>query len=470
MNRIMVIDDELSVRESLRMALGKDFRLTLASTGEEALKLLDDAEQDLVLLDLVMPGIDGIQALKRIRQINPGLPVVILTATQMVRTAVEAMKLGASDYLTKPFDLDELRLVIEKCLLTSELQREVHTLRWEVKKRFEFGNVLIGESTAMKAISSKIEQIADTKTTVLIVGESGTGKELVAKALHYNSGRRARPFVAINCAAIPESLIESELFGYEKGAFTNAQGKKPGQFEMAHTGTLFLDEIGELSLATQAKILRALQEREFLRVGGTSPIRVDVRLVTATNKNLDEAVRKGAFREDLYYRVNVIPIHLPPLRDRREDVPLLLKHFIAKRSEEDGAPPKTFTDEAIQLLLRHDWPGNVRELENVVEQAVALTRGDRIGPEDLPPRLREQSHTVGLRDDAIAGNISFDRAVADFEKELLLEALKKTGYVQTHAASLLGISRRILKYKMDSLGIVARPEEGSVPPETPPSR
>jgi DNA-binding NtrC family response regulator len=410
-------------------------------------------------LDLVMPGIDGMEVLRRIRQINTNLPVVILTATQLIRTAVEAMKLGASDYLTKPFDLDELRLVIDKCLLTRELQKEVHSLRWEVKKRFDFGNVLIGQSTAMQAIYSKIEQIADTRTTVLIVGESGTGKELVAKALHYNSGRRDRPIVAINCAAIPEGLIESELFGHEKGAFTNALSRKPGQFELAHTGTLFLDEVSELSLQTQSKILRAIQEREFVRVGGTRPIRVDVRLITATNKNLEEGVRNGSFREDLYYRINVVPIHLPPLRDRREDVPMLVKYFIGKTIEADGGPSKTFTDQAMDLLIRHDWPGNVRELENVVEQAMTLARGNEIGAEDLPPRLHDQSRPTNLREEAVAGRLSLDRAVSEFEREILLAALKKTGYVQTHAAALLGISRRILKYKMDCLGIIARQEE-----------
>ena len=469
MKSLMIVDDELSVRESLRMALGKDFRATLASSGEEALKLLDEAEPDLILLDIIMQGMDGLQVLKRVRQINRRLPVVILTATQMIRTAVEAMKLGATDYLTKPFDLDELRLVIDKCIEAGELEREVHALRWEVEKRFDFGNILIGKSTAMKAIYSKIEQVADTKTTILIVGESGTGKELVAKALHYNSGRHDRPFVAINCAAIPESLIESELFGHEKGSFTNALARKPGQFETAHMGTLFLDEIGELSLATQAKILRAIQEREFVRVGGTSPIHVDVRLITATNKNLEEAVRKGTFREDLFYRINVVPIHLPPLRDRREDIPVLVNHFIAKRIGEGGGR-KIFSEEAMDLLIRHDWPGNVRELENAVEQAVTLVRREQIGADDLPPRLRDPVKSTDLREEAISGRVSFERAVSEFEREILLAALKKTGYVQTHAAALLGISRRILKYKMDNLGIVGRQEEGAEPPDAPSRR
>jgi transcriptional regulator with GAF, ATPase, and Fis domain len=302
---------------------------------------------------------------------------------------------------------------------------------------------------------------------VLITGESGTGKELVAKALHYNSGRRDRPFVALNCAALPETLIESELFGHEKGSFTDATARRVGQFELANSGTLFLDEIGDLSAMTQAKLLRVLQEREFTRIGGVQAIKVDVRIVAATNKNLEELVRKGQFREDLYYRINVIALYLPPLRERGEDVPLLAKHFLSKRIEEDHRPSQDFSKEAIDLLARYPWPGNVREMENIIEQAFIWSKGsDVVTPEHLPTILRNDTRSSSLRDDTLAGRLSLEKAVMEFEREIILDALKKNNYVQTHAASQLGISRRMLKYRMDTLGI-GRPD-GESPPEPEP--
>jgi DNA-binding NtrC family response regulator len=375
------------------------------------------------------------------------------------------MKLGAADYLSKPFDVEELQIVIERTLGKQELEQEVRQLRAQVVQRYAFHN-LIGKSPAMQEIYAKIEQVADSRTTVLVTGESGTGKELVAKAIHYNSARRERPFVALNCAALPETLIESELFGHEKGSFTDATARRVGQFELAHTGTLFLDEIGDLSAATQAKLLRVLQEREFTRVGGVQSIKVDVRIVAATNKNLDEMVRKNQFREDLYYRINVIALYLPPLRERGEDIALLAKHFLAKRIEEEKRPPQEFTKGSLELISHYPWPGNVREMENIIEQAFIWSKGsDVITPEHLPNILRTDTRSTSLRDDTLAGRLSLEKAVMEFEREIILDALKRTTYVQTHAAAMLGISRRMLKYRMDTLGI-SRPDNG-VNPEPP---
>ena len=450
---LLVVDDEFSVRESLKIVLKDNFKLSFASNGEEALQHFDESPHHLILLDIIMPKIDGIEVLKKIRKIDPAIPVIMLTATKTIKSAVEAMKLGATDYITKPFDVDEIFLLIKRALEKQELDREIKSLRWEVKKKFGFNNILVGKSPTMNEVYSKIEQIADTKTTVLITGESGTGKELVAKALHYNSSRRHKPFIAINCAAIPETLIESELFGHERGAFTDARTRRLGQFEMANSGTLFLDEIADLSPATQAKLLRVIQEKEFLRLGGTQTVRVDIRLISATNKNLEKAVKEKFFREDLYYRINVVSIYLPPLRKRKEDIIPLFNHFLSKKSEEENKEPKVFSKEAIEGLLKHSWPGNIRELENVIEQVVTLTQGQVIQYENLPDKLTQDIRTNTLRDETLSGHISFENALLEFEKDILLSALKKTNFVQTHAASLLGISRRILKYKMDTLGL-----------------
>ena len=330
MKRALIVDDESSVRESLKIILKDRYKILLAENADQALTLFEQESPDVVLLDVIMPEMDGIAVLKRMRELDTTTPIIMLTATRMVKTAVEAMKLGATDYLGKPFDVEELKLVIEKVLATKDLEQEVRYLRSEVSRRYSFKSI-IGKSREMQEIYTRIEQIADTRATALITGESGTGKELVARALHYNSSRKDRPFIAINCAALPDTLIESELFGHERGAFTDAQSRKIGQIEMADRGTLFLDEIADLSLPTQAKLLRVLQEKEFMRVGGTQLIRVDMRLITATNKDLPEALKRGQLREDLYYRINVIPIHLPPLRERTEDLPLLISHFLAKK-------------------------------------------------------------------------------------------------------------------------------------------
>ncbi len=450
--RVLLIDDEPRVRASLKMVLEPTYDVITAADAQEGLDLFRCESPNLVLLDVIMPGTDGLTVLQAMRAEDRSIPVIMLTGTKSVKTAVDAMKLGASDYLSKPFDVEELRIVVARTLESHDLEREVRYLRAQVVNRYAFHN-LIGKSPAMQEIYAKIEQVADSRTTVLITGESGTGKELVARALHYNSSRRDRPFIALNCAALPETLIESELFGHEKGSFTDATARRVGQFELANSGSLFLDEIGDLSPMTQAKLLRVLQEREFTRIGGIQPIKVDVRIIAATNKNLDDLVRRGTFREDLYYRINVISLYLPPLRERGEDIPLLAKHFLDKRIEEEKRPHQEFSKEAIELLARYPWPGNVRELENVVEQALLWSKGAMILPEHLPKSLRSDNRSSSLREDTLAGRLSLEKAVMEFEREIILDALKRTNYVQTHAANLLGISRRMLKYRMDTLGI-----------------
>lgn len=463
--RLLLIDDEARVRASLKMVLEMSYDILQAADAQEGLDVFRKEGPDLVLLDVILPGTDGLAVLQTLRSESKMLPVIMLTGTKSVKTAVDAMKLGAADYLSKPFDVEELRFVIDRALKDLEKDRELKQLRSQVVQRYAFHN-LIGKSSGMQEIYAKIEQVADSRTTVLITGESGTGKELVAKALHYNSARRDRPFIALNCAALPETLIESELFGHEKGSFTDATARRTGQFEMANTGTLFLDEIGDLSPVTQAKLLRVLQEREFNRIGGVQPIKVDVRIVAATNKNLDEMVRKGQFREDLYYRINVISLYLPALRDRDEDIALLAKHFLAKRVEEEKRPQREFSKEALELLVRYPWPGNVRELENIIEQAfIWSNNADHITPEHLPAILKGDVRSASLHDDTISGRLSLEKAVMEFEREIILDALKRTNYVQTHAANLLGISRRMLKYRMDSLGITRADRDPNPEPD-----
>ncbi|MGH7208987.1 MAG: sigma-54-dependent transcriptional regulator [Nitrospiraceae bacterium] len=450
--RVLLVDDEEGIRTSLKMILEPTYEVACAADAHEGLDQFRRETPNLILLDVILPDSDGLTLLQTIRSEDRDIPVIMLTAMKTVKTAVDAMKMGAADYLTKPFDLEELRLIVAKALAAEDLEREVRALRAQVVNRYAFHN-LIGKSPSMQEIYSKIEQIANARTTVLITGESGTGKELVARALHYNSSRRDRPFIALNCAAIPETLIESELFGHEKGSFTDAMARRAGQFELAHGGTLFLDEIGDLSLSTQAKLLRVLQEREFTRIGGSHPIRVDVRFIAATNKNLVELLRRKLFREDLYYRINVISLYLPPLRDRLEDIPILAKHFLAKRLEDEKQSPQELSKDSLEALLKYHWPGNVRELENVLEQATVWCRGTTITPEHFPSSLRAGTQSDSLREETLSGRLPFEKAVQEFEKEIILDALRRTEYVQTRAADLLGISRRMLKYRMDSLGI-----------------
>ena len=460
MKSILIVDDELATRESLRMILKRKYDLMLAASGEEALSALETKQPDLILLDIIMPGMDGMETLKKIKEKDRKQQVVMITATKTVKTAVDAMKLGAFDYLTKPFDVNEITQVVEEAVKN------------EGDRRFKIicdkANI-IGKSTAMQKIYELIRQVADRKSTVLISGESGTGKELVARAIHFNGPRRDKPFVALNCAAIPETLIESELFGHEKGAFTNAYERRIGHFELSQQGTLFLDEITELSQYTQAKILRFLQEKEFTRVGGTKPITVDTRLVAATNQNLEEALKDKQIREDFYYRINVVPIVLPPLRNRREDIPLLIDYFLKKIVAEEGHQPISVSDDAMNIFEKYDWPGNVREMENLVERLVALAEGNVITAEDVPGHIRQnnipkpaaaQNDDGSYHESVMNGKLSLEEAESEFNREIILNALEKSAYVQSRAAKMLGITRRILKYKMDKLGISAPEENG----------
>ncbi len=455
LKKVLIVDDESSIRDSLRLLLRTNFEVSVAEDGESALSLFDDLNPDLVLLDVIMPKLDGIETLRRLREINPKVPVIMLTATSAVRTAVDAMKAGAVDYLNKPFDIEELTTLIVNTLDSSggTVIAATQGARIEVATpEADFGP-MVGRSQSMEGLFQKVKQVAERNTTALITGESGTGKELVARQLHKLSARRNSPFIPINCAAIPETLIESELFGHEKGAFTHAVDRRIGHFELADGGTLFLDEIGELSMAVQVKMLRFLQEQEFYRIGRSKPIKVDVRIIAATNKSLEDLIAEKGFRQDLFYRINVINLAIPPLRDRFEDIPNLVRHFVDKFSPRYGNKKLSFSQEAMEVLVRYDWPGNVRELENVVESLMALLPSEQVVEGDLPKKVTHQSKTESFKLHAAEGEVKFDDAEKRFETEMIVKALKKTNYVQTRAAELLGISRRILKYKMDKLGI-----------------
>lgn len=465
---ILIVDDETNVRESLRMLLSRDFEVCAAASGDEALKVIT-AEQssaaektvarpDLVLLDVMMPGLSGLDVLKQIKSEHPLLPVIMLTASKTVQTAVQAMKIGAVDYLNKPFDVDELLNLVKETLASGAVGRTApssvvtlaHSRPNLPKLPGDFG-VMIGRHQRMQELFQRISNIAQRNTTVLITGESGTGKEIVAREVHSRSRRADKPFVALNCAAIPETLIESELFGHEKGSFTHAVEKRIGHFELADGGTLFLDEIGELGLNVQVKMLRFLQDQEFYRVGSSKPTSVDVRIIAATNRSLEKAIQAGSFRQDLYYRVNVVTLDVPPLRERASDIPALVDFFIERFSPLYGDRKPILKEEALEVLQGYAWPGNVRELENVMESLMALCPVDEIAGSDLPQRLHERCSDDGTKEERVL----FEEAEAAFERDLILKALKKADFVQTRAAELLGISRRILKYKMDKLGISA---------------
>ena len=469
--RVLVVDDESTVRESLQLILGRNYDVNIAESGDDALLMIEKiAKQgeeqlpDIVLLDLMMPGSSGLSTLEQLNANYPTLPVIMLTASKGVRSAVEAMKSGAVDYLNKPYDVDELLGLIEQTLdpenpgnqqRASLVKAREHNRPELPKYEGDFG-LLVGTHPVMKELYGKIEQLAPRDTTILINGESGTGKELVAKEIHQRSLRREGPFIAVNCAAIPETLIESELFGHEKGAFTHAVEKRIGLFEQANNGTLFLDEIGELSLPVQVKMLRFLQDQEFYRVGRSTPIRVDVRILAATNRSLETAITENRFRKDLYYRINVVNLEVPPLRKRIEDVPVLVDFFIKRFSTLYGNRKPIISKEAMNVLTQYSWGGNVRELENIVESVIALSTADEIGVSDLPTRLRQDSQDNGLKQKVLDGSMPFEQAEQAFEREIILKALEQTNFVQTRAAELLGISRRILKYKMDKLGITEK--------------
>ncbi|MCU0669428.1 MAG: sigma-54 dependent transcriptional regulator [Myxococcota bacterium] len=458
MPHILVVDDEPGVRESLRMLLKDEFEVTPVGEVDAALALLDEQTIDAVLLDLVMPGRTGLDFLRELAERTDPPPVIVLSATRTVATAVEAMKLGAVDFVTKPFEIDALRIKVRQLLARRALEQEVVRLRDQVAGRSRLGR-LIGQSEVMRAVYRTVERVAESRSTVLITGESGTGKELVARAIHDLGPRKDERFIVVNCAAIPHTLMESELFGHEKGAFTDARERRIGKFEAAHGGTLFLDEIGELAASVQAKLLRALQDRSIERLGSTQPLPVDVRVLAATNRDLEREVAEGRFRADLYYRIHVVPIELPPLRERREDVKLLAETFLERTRAESGRGPQRIAPEALTALERYAWPGNVRELENAIERAVTLGSGDAIGAADLPGEVLNASRTESLHDAVRSGRLDLETAVGRFESELIREALARTGGNQTRAAEILHITRRLLKLKMDRYGIATAGEE-----------
>jgi two-component system response regulator AtoC len=434
------------------MLLKNDCEVVLASSVDEGLRALRTTPPDLVMLDLVMPGRSGFDLLRELSGVPDAPPVVVLTGTKSVSTAVQAMKQGAADYVTKPFEVEALRIKVRQLLERRELVREVVRLRARVEREERLGD-LLGASEAMQEVFHTIRRVADSKATVLIRGESGTGKELAARAIHNLGPRSEGPFVAVNCAGIPETLIESELFGHEQGAFTDAKDRRIGKFEAASGGTLFLDEVGELAPSVQAKLLRALQERRIDRLGGAEPIEVDVRVLAATNRDLERDAGEGRFRADLFYRLNVVPVELPPLRDRREDIRRLARHFLERARGEAGRGPASIARPALAALERFPWPGNVRELQNAIERAVALAEGDVLELEDLPPGVVQTGRVEQLRDAVRTGQLGFEEATASFEHDLLMDALERSGWNQTRAAELLGMTRRALKLKMDRHGV-----------------
>ncbi len=453
--KVLIVDDDAGVRESLRMVLKELYDPTAVASGEEALAGIGELRPNVVLLDVLMPGLDGLAVLERVKSEDSRTPVVMLTATKTVKTAVTAMKLGAFDYVTKPFDVEELLIIVDRATRDAARTAELESLRWEVGRRYSPANI-IGSAPRMQEIFRTIGMVAPLKTTVLITGESGTGKELIAKAIHYQSPRAERPLVTINCAAIPENLLESELFGHERGSFTDAHQRKLGQFELADQGSIFLDEVGELAPSLQAKLLRVIEQGEFMRVGGKSSIHVDVRIIAATNRDLETAIRDGSFRSDLFYRLNVVALQLPPLRERTADLPLLIKHFVTLKSQQIGIPEKSFSAEAVDALMRYPWPGNVREIENVIERVLVLSDHDPIGLDDLPEQVRVgRIETTSIQQQVLRREKSLTDAVDEFERDIIRAALMHVDFNQTRAADLLGTTRRILKYRMDKLGIQA---------------
>ncbi len=454
MARLLVADDERSMRELLELVFKREgHQVTSVSNGREALAALAQSSCDLIITDVKMPDLNGIELLKAVRDQAPDTMVIMMTAFATINSAREAFKLGADDFIQKPFDVDEFKLIVRKALEKRDLRQENALLKRELHRRGQLGDI-IGRSPKMQAVYQMIETVAANSSTVLVNGESGTGKELVARAIHNLSARRDRPFVSVNCGAFTETLLESELFGYVKGAFTGAQTNRKGLFEAADSGTIFLDEIGEMTLAMQVKLLRVLQERRIRRVGGTEELPVDTRIIAATNRDLEKMVKSGEFREDLYYRVSVIPLELPPLRQRREDIADLVQHFLTKFAAQSGQPIKHCHPEVVRYLEEYDWPGNVRELENTIERAVALEMNEEIQPTRLPERIlryspQQASGELNLPDTGI----DLENYLRELEKSYLLEALRRTGGNQTRAAELLHMTVRSLRHCLDKYGI-----------------
>jgi len=471
MSKLLLIDDEADVQYSFRRIFDSpDVELTTASSGEEGLKLIPKVKPDLVLMDIRMGGMSGIETLRQLRKTEPKLLVILMTAYGTTQTAIEAMKYGAYDYLLKPFDVPKLKEIVAGALKAARDMRQVVSYQPLLESE-DYEQGIVGRSPVMQNVFKIIGQLAASDATALITGETGTGKELVARAIYHHSQRSEKPFLAINCAAIPEQLLESELFGHEKGAFTGAVGQRIGRFEQCDGGTIFLDEIGDMTPATQTKILRVLQNGTFERVGGNTPIKVDVRVIAATNKPLDQAVAEKQFREDLFYRLNVVRIQLPPLRDRRDDIPLLINYFLKKFAQEKQSAPKSISSSALTALENHHWPGHVRELENVIHRALVMAKGDAILPGDLPGEVTgtqpagapatASSTPVADADSATLAAQLFRWARRDparkiipaVERELIIHALKETGGNQVHAAKLLGITRATLRKRVEKFQI-----------------
>lgn len=442
--KILVIDDDVKMLELLeKVLLRKGYTVETTSKPKEALAKFELDGFDIVVTDINMPEINGLEILRQIKSISPDTIVIMITAFATVSSAVESMKLGAYDYIIKPFNMEEFVLIIQRAAEQISLKKEVEFLRREIQQRYSFGNI-IGKSPQMQKVFQLIKQVANTNSNVIIYGKSGTGKELVARAIHYNSPRKDKPFIAVNCSAIPESLLESELFGHEKGAFTGAISSRKGLFEEANGGTIFLDEIGDMSLAMQAKLLRVLEEKEIRAVGSDKPKKVDVRVIAATHKDLEKAVKEGTFREDLFYRLNVIPIYLPELRERVEDIPLLVEYFLKKYNEEAGRNVR-ISREALACMMKYSWPGNVRELENLIERLVVLSTGDEIRVEDLPDHIRVCKAENLVAELTMGEKITLE----ELEKRYILKVLRETGWHKSNAAKILGIDRRTLYRKIE---------------------
>ncbi|OGP31978.1 MAG: Fis family transcriptional regulator [Deltaproteobacteria bacterium GWC2_42_11] len=467
--KLLIVDDEKSMRDFLEIMFKKEgYKVATSTSAEDGLALCDKGTFDLIITDIKMGGMDGVSFVEKVKEVCPETTVIVITAYASIDNAVKAMKVGAYDYISKPFNVDEVKLIVRKALDMRQLEKENIVLKKELKQKYGFAN-LIGISSKMVDIYNLIKRVASTKSNILITGESGTGKELVARAIHYEGDRKGATFIAVNCGAIPENLIESEMFGHQKGAFTGAIANKSGLFEAANSGTIFLDEITELPLHTQVKLLRVIQERSFRRVGGIDDISVDVRIIAASNRDIEDEVKEGRFREDLFYRLNVIPIYIPALRERREDVPMLADHFLEKYRKELGKDIKKISEEAVKILLHYNYPGNVRELENIIERAVALEASDIILPESLPENLRYSITEILPSDfnlekkrltrlpfhitEILPSDFNLEKTIESYEKEMFLKALKMSGGVKTKAAKLLGLSFRSLRYKFEKYGL-----------------
>jgi DNA-binding NtrC family response regulator len=460
MATILIVEDEPKMQRLLDLNLKEEgYDTHSAADAEAGLNILRQEKIDLVLTDLKLPGMNGLEFLQAVKRTNAAIPVVLVTAYGSVETAVEAMKAGASDYVLKPFSMEEIKLILRKELDVRSLREENRTLREALGRRYEFKNI-VGRSNTMQEVLAKVEQVAPTNSTVLLGGESGVGKDMIARAIHQHSRRASGPFIKINCTAIPENLLESELFGYEKGAFTGAVAAKPGKFELADKGTIFLDEIGDVPGTIQVKLLRVLQEREFERLGGTKTLKVDVRVVAATNQDLRAALEEGTFREDLYYRLNVVPISIPPLRQRREDIPYLADFFLERFTRESGKNLAGITPAAMKILTDFHWPGNVRELENIIERAVVMANGEKVELGDIqldiaPARL------PAAADGTAAPFLPEGMTLEQHEDELIREALRRAAGNKSQAARLLGLSRNALRYRLSKIGVPDEAEESS---------